>query len=188
MAQVKNNQVTKGVSGKFGEDIVFRQFGKRTIFGARPRKATTISERMKAHRERFKKATKYAKAKMSDPAAKAEYEALAKQREIASAFAAAVGDFLKAPEISSLTADGYSGGIGSIVSIEAVDNFKITAITISISQADGTVLETGDATLAPGDTDWKFVTTVNNPTLAGTKVTAKAFDRAGNEAIKELTL
>jgi hypothetical protein len=188
MALVKHNQVTKGVSGKFGDDIVFKQLGKRTIFSARPRKATVVSEKMKAHRERFKKATRYAKSSLADPLLKAEYEAIAREREIASAFAAAVGDYLKAPEISSITTDTYTGQVGGIISIEASDALKLTAVKVTISQNDGTVLESGDATLTQGAHEWKYVSTVSNASLAGTKVKAQAFDRPGRETMKEITL
>jgi hypothetical protein len=79
MGSVKENLLTKGFSGRIGDEIVFRQVGGRTQFAKRPRKRTTLTPNQSAHRDAFLKAVYYAKSVLLDPVAKAEYQSLAKE-------------------------------------------------------------------------------------------------------------
>jgi hypothetical protein len=186
MANIKENLLTEGFSGKVGKQMVFRQVGNRTIVTGRAKKSTVLTERMKAQRVRFKEASRFAKAKMLDPIAKAEYELLAKQLNLPSAYVAAMGDYLKSPVIDKITAEGYAGQPGATITVSTADNFKVTGVKVSILQIDGTVVENGDAVNTPGETSWTYVTTANNATLPGTKIKAEAFDRAGNKTAFEI--
>jgi hypothetical protein len=186
MANIKENLLTEGFSGKVGKQMVFHQVRNRTIVTGRAKKSTVLTERMKAQRERFKKASEYAKAQLQEPVAKAEYELLAKQLNLPSAYVAALADFLKSPVIENITAEGYTGQPGATISVSTADNYKVTGVKISILQVDGTVVENGDAVNTPGQVSWTYVTTANNATLPGTKIKAVALDRAGNKATFEI--
>lgn len=185
MALVKDNILTEGFSGKIGGKIVFRQVGKRTIVAARPRQQSGLTEGQKAHRERFYRAVSYAKSKMLDPVAKEEYAVLAEQYEFPNAFTAAVSDYLKAPSISSIETTAYTGNVGDVVAINVGDNFKIVSMTVTVTQPDGTLIETGQATLASGDAVWKYVATQGNGVLVGTTIKVVATDTPGNETTLE---
>jgi hypothetical protein len=181
MGQVKENLLTKGFSGRIGDEIVFRQVGNRTLFAKRPRKREEITPTPQT--ERFAKAVLYAKTVLFDPAVKEEYERMAEQAGFNSAYIAALTDYLKAPEIGLVHTDLYTGAIGSLIWITAVDDFKIKQVTVTLQRADGSVIETGEAISEDGR--WKYAATQLNDVLIGTKVLVLAKDRAGKEATAE---
>jgi hypothetical protein len=71
------------------------------------------------HRKRFKEGARYARLQMLDPIARAEYEALSKRYELTGAFAAAVGDYLKAPVVSAINTSKYTGKVNDVIAISA---------------------------------------------------------------------
>lgn len=188
MAQVKDNIVTEGLSGKLANKLVFRQVGNRTIVAKRPRLSEVISEDQLAHRQRFKSAAAYAKAKMLDPIEKAAYTELAKRYELTSAFAAAVGDYLTPPDIDTINTENYSGQMGDVILITSVNSQKITSVKVSIIQPGNDVLEAGDAVFSPADAGWKYVATATSAIEPGTVVRAEATDKPGNSVTKEKAL
>jgi hypothetical protein len=188
MAQVKDNIVTEGFSGKLGSKIVFRQLGNRTVVAKRSRTSEITTPNQATHRQRFRQAAAYAKVKMLDPAAKAEYEAMAKQYELTSAFAAAVGDFLTPPDIANINTGKYSGQPGDVILITSVNRLKIASLQVSILQPGGALLEAGPATFSVEDVAWKYVATVASAVAPGTVVRVTATDKPGNVTTKEAVL
>lgn len=189
MAHVKDNIVTEGFSGKLGNRIVFRQLGNRTIVAKRPLVSGVVSEDQVLHRKRFRSAAAYAKAKMLDPASKAEYVLLAKQYALTSPFVAAVADYLTLPEIDTINTDHYSGAIGDVIMISSPTGPpKIASVQVSIIQPDDTVVETGQAIFSAADAAWKYVATVASAVVPGSKVKAVATDKPGNVVTKEKVL
>jgi hypothetical protein len=191
MSKIDFNDLVNGVSGKFGR-AVFRKRGRQVVLGQSPRKRrnTEPTPAMIAHRERFKRAAAYAKGKMKDPAIKAVYEAQARNsgKEFHTAFAVAVQDFLKPPVLGDLDVEGYKGNIADPITVGVPDDFKIVAVTVTITGSNGALLESGPATFDQTDLIWKYNATVANPALAGTKVQAVGTDRPGNEVTAELLL
>jgi hypothetical protein len=81
---------------------------------------------------------------------------LSKRYELTGAFAAAVGDYLKAPVVSAINTSKYTGKVNDVIAISADDNHKITAMQVTIVLPNGTALETGAATFLLGDIDWTY--------------------------------
>ena len=189
MALIKENDLTEGLSGKFGRKIVFRVVKGVTVAARRPTtEGRVLTETQLAHRERFRRAASYAKAKLLDPAAKADYKKMAGNGAFASAFAAAVKDYMTAPEILSINVADYNGAAGSTIPIVVSDNGKIIRVKVSIVRADNTVIESGEASLTNGDVEWKYLTTQALPSLAGNKIIVAAIDRPNNETVFEKVL
>jgi hypothetical protein len=188
MANVNLNALVDGLSGKVGKNLVLRQRGGRTFLGSRPSASGTISDKQRAHRERFQKAVRYARTSMLVPATKAEYEASVKDNEFMSAFTAAVTDYLKAPVIDSIDLEGYTGTIGDVIAIRSAVDYKLLSVKVSIQQADGTEIEGGVATTSGTRVDWLYVATKEIPALAGMKLVVTAKDRPGNEVTEEKIL
>jgi hypothetical protein len=186
MGEVKNNLLTKGFSGKIGDEIVFRQVGERTLFAKRPRKRTELTVNQETQRENFRIASLYAKTMLLDPIANTYYAAKAKMAKLTSAYVAALTDYLRKPEINLISTDFYTGVIGSIIWITVVDAFKIQTMTVTVKRANDTILETGEAIFEGGL--WKYTATQINAPLVGTKVIALAKDRPGKEAMLEKVL
>jgi len=184
MGSVKENLLTKGFSGKIGDEIVFRQVGNRTLFAKRPRKRNNLVPSAQA--ERFAKAVVYAKTALVDPAIRAEYENLAFQTGLNSAYVAALTDYLRKPVIALVNADLYTGAVGDVIWITAQDDFKIASVEVTLQGADGSVLETEQAVAEGGR--WKYSAITANPVRTGTKVIVKAKDRPGQELVVEQVL
>jgi hypothetical protein len=107
MGNVQENLLTKGFSGKIGDEIVFRQVGNRTLFAKRPRKRSSLTPNQVTHQARFRDAVFFAKTMLLDPVLKEEYQSLARQFNLRSAYNAAVTDFLKEPQIALVYTDNY---------------------------------------------------------------------------------
>jgi hypothetical protein len=136
--------------------------------------------------ERFEQAVRYAQAQMLDPKAKQFYSIMARRLKCTHAYNAAVRDYMKDPEVSSIILSQYTGEKRDCIFIESNDYFKIEVVIVEILTSDGMLLESGTATRRPGETKWKYLTTECNPALAGTQVKAFAIDRPGREVMAEV--
>lgn len=188
MAFVDENDVTLGLRGRFGRQFVFRKFGPRTIAARRGTPSETQTEGQLAHRARFLQATQYARVKMLDPQAKAEYLNMARANDHGNAFAAAVGDFLKAINIGTIETTGYTGAAGYPIVISVNDVQKVKEMTVTLRDTNGTVLESGLATLATSTAGWTYITTVAIPDITGVEISVEVTDRPGNQAQKAVVL
>jgi hypothetical protein len=186
MAEAKDNLVTKGFSGTIGRQLTFRIRGGKTIVskllipnGAPP------SEKAAAVRAKFQSSSLYAKKAIKDPATKALYKAAATGGQ--SAFNLALGDAFKAPVISKIITDNYHGAVGNTLLVDASDDFKVTGVVVSIHNAAGDLIETGNAVIQENE-DWLYTATQVNAALAGSKITAVASDLPGNNTSFTVTL
>ena len=181
MSKVDLNALLNGFSGKLG-NAVFRRVGDKTIVAHRPKKSDVApKESVLLQRERFKRAAAYARIKMEDPEAKAEYQLLAAGKPNMTAFIMAVTDYLRPPKITRVLTSKYTGNPGDVIVIQPQDDFKIKSIQVIITGANGTVIENGDASVMPGELDWQYLVTQPNAVVAGTKIKVIALDRPGNE-------
>ena len=183
MAVVLKNLVTQGLSGKLGDTLVFRRVGDRTIVSTAPTTTKEPTEKQKAQRERFQMAVLYAKSQMSDPEAKAAYEAEAKGKGQPNAYNIAVADFFRAPDINDVDFSLYSGKVGDSIRVRAIDDFKVKTVRVEIFNADGSEVESGEAKLQSNGLDWVYTATAVNEDLSGDRIVIKASDMPGN--IKE---
>ena len=188
MALIKENDLTEGMSGKFGKKIVFRVVKGVTVAARRSTRTNVLSEKQVAQRERFQHATQYAKAKLLDPSAKEAYKQMAGDKPFVTAFTAAVKDYLVPSKIVAILVSEFTGVAGSIIPVKVSDNFKTIRVTVSIMRPDGSILESGDASFTSGDVEWKYITTQALPSLSGSKIVVKAIDRPGNETTQEVAL
>jgi hypothetical protein len=186
MGIVHENDITKGFSGKFGDDIVFRQIGGRTFFAKYPRKSSVVTPAMKAARSRFQKAVNFAQTMLLDPAIRQDYARRAKEAKLRNAYSAAVKDFLKELKIAAVYTDGYQGKAGDPIFIGAVDDFKVQRLSVTLQRADGSVIESSDAVRVQGG--WQYNAMQANATRAGTKVIIQARDRPGRQVTEERLL
>jgi hypothetical protein len=187
MAIIKENDLTEGMSGKLGKKIVFRVVRGVTVATRRSTSEQVLSEKQVAHRERFARATAYAKAKMQDPVAKAEYQQMAGDKPFSSALSEAVSDYLIPPKILDVRIAAFTGSPGSTISVVVSDNLKTIRIKITVVGADR-IIDAGDTEYRPGIVEWTYVTTQPLPALPGIKIIATAINRPGNETIFEKSL
>lgn len=186
MGKIKNNPVTRGFSGKLGDDLVFRQLDNQTIFAKRTLVSSAPSARQKEIRSNFTQASLYASAAIDNPQASQDYKLMAAVLGLKSAYLAAVTDYLTEPEIGSAFTGYYKGRVGDVINITSKLPFKITEIDVSIMLPDGTVLESGKA--ISSELKWRYVATVANAQVSGSKLVLVARDRLGKEVTFEQTI
>ena len=189
MAESKNNIITHGLSGKVGDIIVFSQRGGKTIVSKAPKQRKgEPSEKQKAHTQKFQQAVIYGKSALADPTLKAIYESGANTDKSISAYNVAVADMLSAPKIEEINLSTYNGEIGDTITVRVTDDFQVVAVSISIENADGTLVEKGNALPAPNGLDWIYTATAKNSDLSGDKITILASDTPDNMSEKMHTL
>ncbi|ATA75210.1 hypothetical protein [Capnocytophaga sp. H2931] len=174
MAQSKNNIVTHGLSGKVGDILVFSQRNGKTIVSKAPKKRKgEDSEKQKQQQAKFQQAVLYGKAVLADDNQKALYETTGKK-----AYNVAVADLLNAPKIESINVSNYKGNAGDTIVIRATDDFKVVSVKVIIQNADGSLVEEGEAVLQ--GIDWIYIATAQNPDLSGDKIIIQASDIPAN--------
>jgi hypothetical protein len=182
MTKVAKNVLTRGLSGKLGNLLVFRNNGQKTIMAAAPgRRTHALSQAQKLHQQHFKQAVLYAKAVMADPQKKAEYMAAAK--EDISAYNVAVADFMIPPVVQEIDTTHYTGQVGEKIRIRAMDNFKIANVSVGIFKSDETEVESGSAIAEGNGLDWIFTTSRSNKSPSGGKVVATVTDTPGHAVL-----
>jgi len=90
----------------------------------------------------------YGRTVMTDEATKAIYAEAAKAKG-KPVFSLMVGDFRNTPSIDEVDVSGYAGQIGDTIRVRAHDDFMVTGVSLSLSQADGQTIESGEAVEAP---------------------------------------
>jgi hypothetical protein len=186
MGKIKNNVATRGFSGKLGEDIVFRQVDGKTTFAKRTLSEAASSPKQDAVRRKFAEASYFASAAIENPQAGQQYKIMAELLGLKSAYAAALSDYLSQPEIGGVFTARYQGRIGDMITIVPKIPYKITEVSVNILQADGSVLESGKA--VANELKWRYLATVVNPLVKGSKLVLVARDRQGKETTFEWTL
>ncbi len=166
MARVKANAIVQGLSGKFGDQIVFRQLRDgRTIMCAKPDfSRRKLSKDQKAHHERVKAAAAYA----SSAAKKEPLYAELAAGTMKNAYNVAFGDWFNPPVIHSIEKRG-----GKII-IHASDDVRVASVVVMILDEEGKVIEKGDAKQVESD-EWEYVCNAEG------KVVAEARDLPGNK-------
>jgi spore germination protein GerM len=179
MAKSNRNVVTFGLSGKIGDLLIFRQKDGQTIVAKIPQTKNDPSEKQLAQRRQFQKAVLYAKAAVADREMAAQYAAKAKQKK-RTPFLVAVADFLRAPDITHIDLTGYTGQVSDIILIEVSDDFAVKQVSVTITNADGLLLEHGNAVQSAVGYQWIYTATQANDNLDGDRIVIRAYDTAGN--------
>jgi hypothetical protein len=188
MATFKKNALTKSVSGSFGDEFVFRQVNGKTILAPLPTKSGKVSAAQAEARLKFRKAAQYAKTAVGDPAMKAEYAAIAQLKNFqGGARVAAMTDFLTYAEVEMAYAH-QAHKMGFPITIVLADNYKGKEMTVSVSNKDGTIIESGNASFTFGDQAWTYTTTKPYQSIEGLTVTITVKDRVGRVATFEKAL
>ncbi|CAN5522013.1 hypothetical protein BH10BAC4_BH10BAC4_13260 [soil metagenome] len=177
------------ISGFLGGSLAVRKVNGKVVIKNRPeRKMGDPSVKQQAVQKKFLKAAKYAKTQMEDADLKALYETGITEKK-KNAFAVAFSDSINAPEVSEIKTAEFTGAAGDIIKIIATDDFKVVRVKVVITGADANILEKGEAVQDKKNAElWRYFTTVANPSLGGTKISATAFDTPDNETTLEKVL
>ncbi len=186
MGKIKNNLIAKSFSGKLGDDLVIRRVGKNTYFIKRPVFAAPPSTLQTENRNKFAEASMYASTALEKPDRYQQYMLVAQLQKLKSAYVAAMTDYLTLPLVASVNTRTYRGAVGDTLSITPKLPAKITVMKVTIINAEGAELESGDA--VPHGLKWRYTTTVANTQVHGSRVVVVSKDRLGKEARFEQVL
>ena len=139
MAKVRNNIIIQGLSGSVGEQLVIKQDkAGRTIVGVAPSfdPNRTYTEAQTEQHEKFRDASIYAKGAKGEEiyVEKAEGTPM-------NPYNVAMADWFHAPEVTEIDAEAWSGQIGQVIRIQAVDNVQVTQVNVVITDAENAVVE-----------------------------------------------
>jgi hypothetical protein len=186
MAKIDDNLFLLGARGMVGNQMVFRIRKGNIILSKRPRRTKNQTDAQIAHALRFKEATIYAKAALTDEDTRKAYSERAQNSEDAlSAYNVAVADYLNSPVIRKVNLEGYSGQSGEGIVVSATDDFQVKEVSVEIRQSDDTLVEKGTALAESNGLDWKYTTQSVNASLAGSMVIVRVSDIPGNVTVKE---
>jgi hypothetical protein len=188
MTKIKNNALLQALSGKMGETHVYRKVRGKMQMVNRPATGGPKSDRQKVFNARFLKAANYAKAQMKDDTFKSLYQSGVTDKKI-NAYIVAVSDALNAPVVNEIKAVDYKGAVGNVITIDAIDDFKVVRVRVIILGNDGHELERGEATQDPKQTHiWRYTATAANLSVTGSTISVTAFDLPDNETTLEKVL
>ena len=135
-----------------------------------------------ANRDKMISCNEYAIEAIKDPEVKKAYQAVAKGGQ--TAVNIAFKDAWYAPVVNDIIANGFKGNAGDTIFVEATDNFKVSAVKVSIFDRAGILLEEGDA--APRGLMWIYVVQRNHDDAA--RIVATAVDLPGNKGVMEVII
>jgi hypothetical protein len=189
MANINENLLVRGARGNVGKQFVYKKHGDNTNIARMPsiNKNAVPTEKQAQKRELFSEAASYAQGAMSSADLKKEYEK--KSSPGKTAFNIALRDYLKAPVVKKIDTSNYKGTIGSVIVVNAKDDFRVAELQVTIHSATGVLLEEGKAVLDPIKRSlWNYTVTQNNAILAGSVVNAIATDLPGNTGSLAITM
>lgn len=176
MANVKLNPILERIRGQVG-DLVFKRYEDRTILSRKPEPSgQPATPAQAAHRERFRQATVYGRLALADPTTRTFYEGVAEDHHIP-VFAQIIADFFRAPTIHEIDLSAYTGKVGDTIAVTATDNAEVARVEVTVSAADGTLVETGEAVLDGGH--WVYVATAAVAANTDVRIGVRAYDRPG---------
>ncbi|MEJ1240660.1 hypothetical protein WBG78_21125 [Chryseolinea sp. T2] len=187
MPKIRNNPILQKVTGTLGETVVIRQTKNGPVMANAPSKPEKYHPTQIASQNRFRHAKNYGNNSKVNESLRAMYATgITKKKN--SVYQVALTDYMKAPEIRRIETDEYRGQPGNEIFIYAIDDFRVTSVTVVIISAAGKEIERGEAVLSERVRDfWIYTTRSEISSLAGTAITATAKDTPGNSATRTFT-
>lgn len=183
MAHVRENDITEGLSGKFGRKFVFKQLRGKTIVARRAKPTTKESALQRENRDRFKKASVYAKAMMLIAERKAYYWTMAKEMKLPNAYTAALSDYMRKPVIEAVEVAAVDSTLDLKVRVTKKD-FRLRVVKVIASGQDGVIAEQAETDKDFECWHYRFRTQKN----LIHKINVVAQDEAGNVLSSEIVV
>jgi len=181
MARISHNIVIDGLLGSLGKQLILKHDrAGRTIISLKPQfdPNRVFTPAQKAQQNAFREAVAYAGSAQTNPL----YIKKA-AGTLRTPYNIAVSDWFHAPEILDIIIDAYTGAPGQPIRVKAIDDVKVTSVTILITDETGALIEQGPATQLDRLT-WKYTTTVAAPCLQPT-IQAAVQDLPGHTTTME---
>jgi hypothetical protein len=175
MSKSTSNALTKGYSGKFGEDLVLRCVRGVSLMTKPPDRSKTVpTPAQEKQKEEFCAASAYAVGKILDPALKEAYLKAANGK--CSAYNMAMSDYFHPPRIKSVFTGNYNGAAGENIIVEALDNFRVVKVMLSITDENNNGLESGECVHSGTGNEWVYTMQNDHLPVQGQKIRVVAYD------------
>jgi hypothetical protein len=179
MANVYRNKFARGWNGASGEPFVVHQtVSGKTIAAGKPVFDDNLAytERQPMHQAAVRDSALYASFAENQEA----YTRLAAERGT-TAYALAVADWYGAPRVLEINVDRWTGEVGETIRVKTRDNVMVASILLVIRDAQGHILEMGNALQSEeGSAWWNYTTQSPVPLMPFPGVQAIACDLPGN--------
>jgi hypothetical protein len=130
MAIIRDNIVTEGMSGMFGDMLVFKHLRGKTIVCKRPSRPRRQSVRQQENRNKFREASSWAKAVLLNPEKKEYYQKKARRLKLPNAYTAAIADYMRTPSVKQVNA------YGDTVTYKVVKkDFALTKVEVTVRKS-----------------------------------------------------
>jgi len=175
MSSSRTNGLTKDYSGKFGDQYVLRRKNGKSLMTKLPEKSKLpMTEAQKRVKANFRAASAFAREKLSEPVMRAAY--LKKGNGVRSAYNVAMSDFFNPPVINLINVSFYNGHAGDVIMVEAVDDFRVERVILTLSDENNNVLETGDCIHTGDGPEWVYTLKQDQQPVTGQQIKVVAFD------------
>src|SRR5579862_947953 len=144
MAHVIQNPVSGNIAGKIAGLVFVHHADGRTIVRRAPPIPTAFTTAQLKDQRRFAQAVAYFKRVRANPELYASYQQLARETH-RRACDLAIADFLSSPEITQIDTAGFAGRPGDTLLIHAADQTAVREVRVAITDANGNLLEQGNA-------------------------------------------
>ena len=181
MANLDRKIFARGLNGAFGDPFVAHQtFSGKTILTSEPvfDHNREYIESLSPQQAAVLEATTYANF------AKTQEIYLQKELETGmSAYYLAIADWFDIPRILQMDLDRWTGKAGQVIRVKARDSVGVVRVAVVIRDAEGAMLEMGEAVQAEARSAWWSYTTQSQVSLTPfPSVQAIAQDLPGNSA------
>lgn len=175
MAQAKLHALLESLRGSVG-DIVLKRYGDRVIVSKKPDMSRRkLSEKQRAHHERFRRGAAYGRMVRDTPELAAVYAPVAEERGQA-VYHVALRDAMHEPVIEEVDLSAFSAQSGGTIAVRATDDFEVVRVEVDLVDESGDVVSKLEAD-RQGD-EWLCTAEPTAGTLTAVRV--RAFDRPGN--------
>jgi hypothetical protein len=182
MAKVHPHDSHPKLRGKFG-DKIYKWYGDTCVVQKVPvRRKRRQSARLKAAYANLRQAVRYAQGVIADPAAKKYYE-YAARRLRRSVYIVAKADAMQPPKVELWLPYNYQGHAGEGVTIRTGDLFRVQTARITVRDAAGDIVETGEATRQPKKIFFAYRWKRDHPSGQVLTVELIAESRAGHQVV-----
>lgn len=180
MANIHRHITIRGLTDVLGEHFLYRKAPSQPIM--LPRKpryvdSATHAGRRTSHQDLLREATSYANFAQTHDV----YIDKARRTGV-TAYNVALTDWFEGPRLLQIDIDAWTGRVGETIRVKARDNVKVVTVTVEIRDANGTLLEVGEAVQSQTDRAWWSYTTRSHvPLQPFPGVEAIARDLPGNQ-------
>ena len=183
MGMMEPNPAAGHLYGKVGDLVFARRADGKIIVRHVPERKVGPTANELANQSRFAQGNSYVKRCKTEPDLYEVYQEAAKLQHKRGCDLAS-GDRLNPPAINDIDLGGYTGKLGECIRIQAVDDFGVVKVTLTLAQLDGVLLEQGGAVLEAASGKWIYTTTA---AIAGGQtlvIHITVADRPGNTVTK----